>query len=113
MLRFFNQADHRDRGRWIDRTTGILIVKADVPAGHRRIESAASFGEAANGFSQLPKNFRLKRIAKIQIVGGAERSSAGTGEVSRSFRNGNLAAFIWIEVDVSRVAINGESDEFV
>jgi hypothetical protein len=113
MFWFFNQTNHGDGRCWINWTAGILIVQADVPAGHRGIESAASLGEPANGFAQLPENFRVKWVAEIEIVSRAKRSSACAGEVSGGLRHSDFAAFVRIEVDVSGVAIDTESDEFI
>ena len=51
-------------------------------------------------------------IAEIQIVGDAERLGATARQVPGRFGHGDLAAFVWVEIDVGRVAVHRQSDEF-
>jgi len=90
-----------------------LVVKADVAASHRGIKGAASLGEAANGFAQLPEDFGIEWVAKVEIVRGAEWTGARASEISGGFGYGDFAAFVRIEMDVGGVAIDREGDEFV
>jgi hypothetical protein len=89
VLFFVDQADHRDRRRWIDDAGRALIVKRDVSADDRRAERAARFRCAFDRFAQLPEVFRLVRIAEVQIVGHGERARAGAGEIARCFGDGD------------------------
>src|SRR5438128_4402745 len=83
MLGFFDDAHHRNRWRRVDGAAGALVVKADIAAGHWRIQEAAGLGKSAHRFLELPENLRVVRVAEVQVVGYAERSGAGTGEVAR------------------------------
>ena len=111
MLRLFDDADHRDGRRRINGAVGILVVETDVAARNGRVEDAAGFGESADRFFELPENFRVIAIAEVQIVGRAERQSAGAGQVPRRFSDRDLAAFVRIEINVGGVAIHRQRDE--
>ena len=84
-------------GRRIDRAVGALVVEADVAAGDRRVEGAATLGQAADRFPQLPEDLRVARAAEIEVVSGAQRDGAGAGQVSRRLGHGQLAAFVRVQ----------------
>ena len=111
VARVFDQANHRNRRRRKDRAVRALIVQADVPAGDRRVKCATGFSDSANRFPQLPEDFRIVRIAEIEIVGRAERDRAGARQVAGAFRNCGLSTFVRIEINVSRIAIDRERNE--
>ena len=112
MLGPLDDGDHCNRWRRINRAVGILVIEADISACDWRVEGAAGFGHTANRFLELIKNFRIVRIAEIEVVGCTQRSRAGTSEVAGGFCYGDFSALIRIEVNVSGVAIDRERNEF-
>ena len=57
VFRFFDEADHGDRRRRIDRAGRALVVEADIAAGDRRVESAAGLRQAADGLRAIARKF--------------------------------------------------------
>ena len=110
---FSIDADDGDRGRRVDRAAGTLIVERAIAAGDGRIESAATFGQAAHAFAHLPEQFRLVRIGHVQIVRRAERHRAGARKIAARFGHGGFRAFVRIEINVAAIAIHGHGDEFL
>ena len=113
MLGFFDDAHHRNRWRRVDGAAGALVVKTDIASGHRRIQDAAGLGKSAHRFLELPENLRVVRVAEVQVVGHAERSGAGTGEVARRLGDRDFAAFIRIQINIGGIAIHRQRDEFL
>src|SRR5439155_20616 len=113
VLRLFDQADHRHGRRRVDRAAGPLVVKADVPAGDRRVQGPAGLSQAAYGFAELPEGLGVVRSAKIEIVAHAEPPGAAASQVAAGFGNGNLAPFEGIKINVGGIAVNGEGDQLL
>src|SRR5439155_6720013 len=67
--------------------------------------------EPADRFLELPEDFRVVRIAEVQVVGRTQRQSAGTRQVARRFGYRDFAALIRIKINVSRVTIHRQRDE--
>src|SRR5437868_9210006 len=65
VLWFFDEADHCDSRRRVNRPGRTLIVETHIAAGHGCVESATSFSQSTNGFFQLPENFRVVRITEV------------------------------------------------
>ena len=111
VLRFFDQADHGDRRRGVNRAVRVLVVEATLPpvtgALKARQASARPRTDSCNcqnisGLIGLP----------IEIVGRAQRHRAGTGEIAAGLRHDDFPAFVRIEINVSAVAIHRQGDEF-
>src|SRR6202043_2912123 len=66
-----NAKDADDR-RGIDRFAESFVVEADVAAGDGRAEGGAGFGEAVDGFAELPHHFGLFRAAEIEAIRGGD-----------------------------------------
>ena len=114
VLGLLDEADDSDGGRRVNRAErAALVVERDVAAGDGRVEGAATFGNAAHGFLELPENLRVMRVAEVEVVGRAERRSTGAGEVAARLGDGGFPAFVGVEIDVGPVAVAGEGDEFV
>ena len=77
VFRLFDQADHPHRRGRVDGPGRVLVVQADVAAGHRRAERLARLGQAAHALFKLPKQLRIVRITKVQIVRRPERPCPG------------------------------------
>ncbi len=112
MLFFLNEAYQREgRGR-VDGTHGVLVVEADVAAGHRGIERSAGLRQSTHRFLQLEEELGVMRIAEIQIIRAAQRSRTGAGQIACAFSHDRLAAFVRIQIDVNTVAIHREGNKF-
>ena len=68
MLFVIDQSDHRDGWRWIDYAGRAFVVERDIAASYSCAKRPAGFGDAFNGFAQLPEIFRLVRIAEVQAI---------------------------------------------
>ena len=77
VFRLFDQADHPHRRGRIDGPGRVLVVQADVAACHRRAKRLAGLGQAAHALFKLPKQLRIVRITKVQIVRRPERPCPG------------------------------------
>src|SRR5882724_2916832 len=108
-----DQTNHRYRRGGIDHPGRALIVKRDVASNYRRAEGATCLGNSLNCLAQLPEILRLVRITEVQIVRHRERSRAGTGEISRRFRDRNASALARIERAIQRVTIGRRRQDFV
>src|SRR6266705_3553908 len=63
-------AEDADDRRWIDRLAESFVVEADVAASDGRAEGGVGFGEAVNGFAELPHHFGFFRAAEVEAVRG-------------------------------------------
>ena len=108
-----DQTNHRHRRGGIDHPGRALIVKRDVASNYRRAERATCLGNSLNCLAQLPEILRLVRVTEVQIVRHRERSRAGTGEISRRFRDRNAPALPRIERAIQRVTIGRCRQDFV
>src|SRR5215470_13717669 len=66
--------EHADDRRRINRTAERFVVEADVAAGDRCTEGVARFGDAVDGFTELPHHFGFFRTAEIEAIGGSDGS---------------------------------------
>ncbi len=87
------QADAGDRRRRQDRDAVGLVVERDVAGDDREIERAAGLADALHGLDELAHDFRLLRIAEIEVVGRCQRLGARRGDIAPAFGDGLLAAF--------------------
>src|SRR5258707_15123190 len=69
VLRIADDPDDAHRGRRVDRAGGRLIVEADVAAGDRDVERAATLGESVDRLLKLVEIFRIVRIAEVEVGG--------------------------------------------
>src|SRR5260370_27121855 len=88
----FQDAQHANDWRRIDRLAERLVVKADVAAGNRRAQFVARNGQAINRFAELPHYFRLFRAAKVQAVRRRNRARAACSDIASRSAAPSLAA---------------------
>ena len=83
----FSSADDADHRGGVDAFAEGLVVEADVAAGDRRIEEAAGFGHAFDGFHELRHDLGPLGVAEVEAVGGgdaaARRRSRDCGSTRR------------------------------
>ena len=107
MFLFVDLSDHDDQRRRVDGAFGVLVVEADVAAGHGSVEGHAAFLQALHAGLELPEDLRLRGIAEIQAVRQSQRASAGADDVPRAFRHGDPGTHDGVEVAVAAVAVRG------
>ena len=71
-------------------------------------ERAAGFGDAVDGFAELPHHFGLFGIAEVEAIGGGPGARADGGDVARGFGDGVHRAGARIERAPAAVAAGGK-----
>ena len=112
MFLFLDQTDNSDRGGRVDRSVRILIVKTDIAACDRCAKDIACLCQTSHRFLELIEQFRMMRIAEIEIIRTAQRDRSGAGQIAGAFCHHRLAAFIGIQIDISAIAVHCHSDIF-
>src|SRR6267143_4919640 len=103
-------AEDADDRRGIDGFAKSFVVEADVAAGDGSAEGGAGFGEAVDGFAELPHDFGLFRAAEIEAIRGGDGASAAAGHVARGLRDGVHGSHARIQLAPAAVAIGGERE---
>src|SRR6266849_6491250 len=80
-------AEDADDRRGVDGFAEGFVVEADVAAGDGGAEGGAGFGEAVNGFAELPHYFWLLGAAKIEAIRGGDGTRTAAGHVAGRFRD--------------------------
>ena len=106
----FEQAENAENRRGIDGFAQRVVVEADVAAGDGNFQRAAGFGDAVDGFAELPHDFGLFGIAEIEAVGGGPGARADGGDVARGFGDGVHGAGARIERAPAAVAVGGKRE---
>src|ERR1700687_3704769 len=101
-----NAKDADDRRR-VDGFADGFVVEADVAAGDGRAEGGAGFGEAVDGFAELPHHFGLFGAAEVEAIGGGDGSRATGGYVAGGFGDGMHRAYAGIQLAPAAVAVGG------
>src|SRR6267143_995976 len=104
-----NAEDADDRRR-IDGFAKSFVVEADVAAGDGRAEGGAGFGEAVDGFAELPHHFGFFGAAEIEAIRGGDGPRAAAGYVAGRFRDGVHGANARIQLAPAAVAVRGERE---
>ncbi|OWK24573.1 hypothetical protein AJ87_20420 [Rhizobium yanglingense] len=84
--------------------------RARLAGNDREIQRTACFADAFYGFDELAHNFRLLRIAEIEVVGRSQRLGSRRGDIAPAFGDGLLAAFERIGLDITRRDIGREGE---
>ena len=106
----FEHAEHAEDRRGIDGFAERVVVEADVAAGDGNGQRAAGFGDAVDGFAELPHDFGLFGIAEIEAIGGGPGARADGGHVARRFGDGVHGADARIERAPAAVAVGGKRE---
>src|SRR5258708_36170049 len=101
-------AEDADDRRWIDRFAESFVVEADVAAGDGSAEGGAGFGEAVDGFAELPHHFGLFGAAKIEAIRGGDGPRAATSHVAGRFGDRVHCANARIQMAPAAIAVGGE-----
>ncbi len=110
---FFNEARDGDGGSGVDGTLLAFVVEADVAADDGDVEEFAGICHAGDDFFEHVEGFGFVGVAEVEVIGHAERSGSGAGEVAHAFGEGDLTAAVGVQVAVTVVAVVGEGDEFL
>src|SRR5258708_10297151 len=102
--------ENADDWRRIDGLAESFVVEADVAAGDRSAEGGASFGEAIDGFAELPHHFGFLRAAEIEAVRGGDRSRSARGHVAGGFGDRVHGAHARIQLAPTTLAIGREGE---
>ena len=105
VLYYAHHAEHRGRQ---DRPAVRLVVEADVAAGDRDLQRPARIADPRHRAGELPHDLRPLRISEVQAVGGADRPSAGAGDVAGRLRHGQHRPAVRVEKAVPPVAVDRE-----
>src|SRR6266852_6915442 len=81
----FDHAEDADDRRGVDRFAESFVVEADVAAGDGRVEGGAGFGEAVDGFAELPHHLGLFWAAEVQAICGGDGTRAAASDVAGGF----------------------------
>src|SRR6267378_2550063 len=103
-------AEDADDRRWIDGFAESFVVEADVAAGDGRAEGGAGFGEAVDGFAELPHHFGFFGAAEIKAIRGGDGPCAARGHVAGRFRDGVHGSHARIQLAPAAVAVRGERE---
>src|SRR6266478_2963741 len=103
-------AEDADDWRWVDRLAESLVVEADVAASDGRAEGGAGFGEAVDGFAELPHHLGLFGAAEVEAIRGGDGTRAARGHVAGGFCDGVHGADAGIQLTPAAVAIGGEGE---
>src|SRR5260221_7834861 len=103
-------AEDADDRRWIDRLAESFVVEADVAASDGSAEGGAGFGEAVDGFAELPHHFGLFGAAEVEAIRGRDGPRAAGGYVAGGFCDGVHGADARIELAPAAVAVGGERE---
>src|SRR5258708_36087268 len=103
-------AEDADDGSGVDGFAESLIVKADVAAGDRRAEGGAGFGEAVDGFAELPHHFGLFGAAEVEAIRSGDRTRAARGHVAGGFGDGVHRADAGSQLAPAAVAVGGKRE---
>src|SRR5438552_5731746 len=106
----FENAKNADNGRRVDRFAESLVVKANVATGDGRAEDGAGFGEAVDGFRELPHHFRLFRAAEVEAIRGGDGARPAASHVARSFGDSVHCAHARIQLAPAAVAVGGKCE---
>src|SRR6266849_2355779 len=104
-----NTEDANDRGG-VDGFAEGFVVEADVAAGDRRAEGGAGFGDAVDGFAELPHHFGLFGAAEVEAIRGGDGARAAGGHVAGGFGDGMHRADARIQLAPAAVAVGGERE---
>src|SRR5260370_16168629 len=104
----FENAEDADDRRWIDRFAESFVVEADVAAGDGSAEGGAGFGEAVDGFAELPHHFGLFGAAKIEAIRGGDGPRAATSHVAGRYRDRGHCANARIQIAPAAHSLGGE-----
>src|SRR5437879_2475370 len=103
-------AEDADDWRWVDRLAESFVIEADIAAGDGRVEGGAGFGEAVDGFAELPHHFGFLGAAEIEAVRGGDGTRAARGHVAGGFGDGVHGANARIQLAPAAVAVRGERE---
>src|SRR6266478_3969868 len=103
-------AEDADDWRWVDRLAESLVVEADVAAGDGRAEGSAGFGEAVDGFAELPHHFGLFGAAEVEAIRGGDGTRTARGHVAGRFGDGVHRADAGIQLAPAAIAVRGERE---
>ncbi len=81
-------AEDTDDRRWIDGFAEGFVVEADVAAGDGRAEGGAGFGEAVDGFTELPHHFGFFGAAEVEAIRGGDGAGTAASHVAGRFGDG-------------------------
>jgi hypothetical protein len=109
----FNQTHDADNWRWIDAFAESLVVEAHIAARHGSFENPGRFGHAVNDFTELPHDFGLLRVAKIEAVGCRQRQRSNTNQVPATFGHSNLGTTLGVPPTIAAIAIQAHRQRFV
>src|SRR6266516_861095 len=104
----FENAQHANDRRGIDRFSEGFVIEADVPASDRRAQRGASFADSIDRLRKLPHQFGLFRAAEIEAVRGRDGPRAAASHVARRFRDGVHRAHTRIQLAPAAVAVGRE-----
>src|SRR5258708_31008821 len=100
-------AEDADDRRWIDGFAESFVVEADVAAGNGRAEGSAGFGEAVDGFAELPHHFGLFGAAEVEAIRGGDGTRPAGGHVAGGFGNGVHRADAGIQLSPAAISVGG------
>src|SRR6266853_960480 len=103
-------AEDADDRRWIDRLAESFVVEADVAASDGRAEGSAGFGEAVDGFAELPHHFGLFGAAEVEAIRGGDGTRPAGGHVAGGFGNGVHRADAGIQLAPAAIAVGGKRE---
>src|SRR2546422_426129 len=103
-------AEDADDWRRVDGFAESFVVEADVAAGDGRAEGGAGFGEAIDGFAELPHHFGFFGTAEIEAIRCGDGARAAAGYVAGCFGDSMHGADAGIELAPAAIAVGGERE---
>src|ERR1700674_673049 len=103
-------AEDADDGGGVDGFAKGFVVESDVAAGNGRVEGGAGFGEAVDGFAELPHHFGLFGAAEIEAIGCGDRARAARSDVTGGFGDGVHGAYAGIQLAPAAVPVGRERE---
>src|SRR4029450_7930363 len=107
------QADDADHRRWIDSASVGLVIQADVAPSDRHAERATRITNPLDCLGELPHDRRPFGIAEIQTVGRPQGTRTRASNVACCLSHRKHRASIRIEVAVTAVSIDRQSQSAI
>src|SRR6267378_4679094 len=102
-------AEDADDRRRVDRLAEGFVVEADVAAGDGRVEGGAGFGEAVDGFAELPHHSGFFGAPEVEAIRGGDGAGTTASHVAGRLRDGVHGARARIQLTPAAVPVGRES----